>query len=101
MKYNLAESFATKTNKQLKRLIKDRLVKHENASTFVRENNHFPLNEIKRIQTQINKNDLIEDDCADWLEDAIYYVSEDFWNSIIKELNWCYDGNCYADKFAK
>ena len=97
MKYNLAELFSTKTDKQLKTLIKNRLVKCENASTFVRENNYFPLNEVKRIQTQIKKNDLIESDCIEWLNDAICYVSEDFWNSIIEGLNWCYDGHCYAD----
>ena len=98
MKYNLAELFGTKTNKQLKTLIKNRLVKCEDAGSFVRDNNHFPLNEVKRIQTQIKKADLVESDCIEWLNDAINYVSEDFWNSIIEDLNWCYDGYCYADR---
>ena len=97
MKYNLAELFVTKTDKQLKTLIKNRLVKCESASSFVRENNYFPLNEVNRIQTQIKKADLVESDCIEWLNDAIKYVNEDFWNSIIEELNWCYDGHCYED----
>lgn len=97
MKYNLAEQFATKSDKQLKTLIKNRLVKCELAGEFVRDNDNFPLNEVKRIQTQIKKQDLIESDCIEWLIDAINYVSEGFWNSIVEELNWCYDGHCYAD----
>jgi hypothetical protein len=97
MKYNLSELFATKTNKQLKTLIKNRLVKCEQASIYLIDNDNFPLNEVKRIQAQIKKEQSIESDCLEWLKDAVNYVSADFWNSIIEELNWCYDGHCYSD----
>tara|TARA_R110002049_G_C8744645_1_gene527266 strand:+ start:111 stop:416 length:306 start_codon:yes stop_codon:yes gene_type:complete len=97
MKYNLAELFGTKTNKQIANLIKSRLLKSREAWDFIQKNDHFPLNEVPRIVTKLKKADLVESDCIEWLNEAINYVSEDFWNSIIEELNWCYDGNCYED----
>ena len=98
MFYNLSEYFSTKTNSQLRNLIKGRLVKNETANQFIRENNRFPLNEVARIQTQLKKANVVEDDCTAWLNDAVHYVSESLWNAIIEDMNWCYDGNCHADR---
>ena len=97
MKYNLSEMFATKTNKQLKLLIRNRLIKREKANEFIIDNDYWPLNEVKRINNQIKKQDAILDDCIEWLNDAVFNVSEDFWDSIIEDLNWCMEGNCYKD----
>ena len=96
--YNLAEYFETKTNSQIRNLIKGRLVKNETANQFIRENDCFPLNEVSRIQTQLKKANVVEDDCTAWLNDAVLYVSAEFWNGIIEELGLCYDGNCHADR---
>ena len=97
MKYNLGEQFASKTDIQLKRLIKGRLVKNEAAHTFIRDNDNWPLNEVARVQAQLRKANAIGDDCTSWLDDAVHYVSECFWNSIIEDLGWCYEGNCHSD----
>lgn len=98
MFYNLSEYFSTKTSSQLRNLIKARLVKNETACIFIRENDCFPLNEVSRIQTQLKKANVVEDDCTAWLNDAVLYVSAEFWNGIIEELGLCYDGNCHADR---